>query len=464
MNVKMKGLERNNNRMIIACLEIILIVFAAYFNLIFIYLVFVMEVIGIIVKGKFSVNKLASIVVLSVMLPDNYTTIVFVLLLGVYCFMFNRKMIINKPLLILMCMIIFSTIISFVPMINILFFLLFISPAFILIGLLNKKEIFQLGGLVYAVKKLMMVELIATIVNFLKSLHSGVIGVYSDWSIGTFGDGQTAQFCIFAIFMTMLSFYWYKQGKCSFAIVIVWSVIIVSTNCWSMTTIAVMFAALFWLPSLDARHFRIALIVIPIMIVAVVFSEVYMPDLIWDQIYKMFTDVNFRMYRFAKLQVYQDTFFTIPGKDVKFLFFGNGAGYYNSRAALTCTGHYIHSYLDYFAKSMSDYTKEYIYPQLTNAYYHGETDFGSVLYRPYSSVIAIMGETGLCGLAAFGVIFCKICKHKSKFSVVLLGIFLGICFLENYLEYAKIVLLVFVLLLIFESSERSSFQGSYIRK
>ena len=460
MNIKMQGLEKSNNRVIKTCMEMILIVLAAYFNLTLIYLVFVMEIIGIIVTGKFSVNKLASIAVLSIVVPDNYTTIALVLLLGVYCFMLNRKMIINKPLLILMCIIIFSTIISFVPIINILFFLLFFSPVLILIGLLNKKEIFQLGEFVYAVKKLMMVELIATIVNFLKSLQGGVIGVYSDWSIGTFGDGQTAQFCIFAIFMTILSFYWYKQGKCSLANTIVWSVIIVSTNCWSMTTIAVMFAVLFWLPSLDSRHFRIVLIVIPVVVVAVVFSRFYIPDLIWNQIYKIFTDASFRMYRFAKLQVYQDTFFTIPGKDVKFLFFGNGAGYYNSRAALTCTGHYIQSYLDNFAESMSDYTRKYIYPQLTNAYYHGETDFGSVLYRPYSSVIAIMGETGLCGLAAFGVIFCKICKHKSKFSVALLGIFLGICFLENYLEYAKIVLLVFVLLLIFENARRENFNGN----
>lgn len=460
MKNEMRGMERNNSRAIMTFLETILIVIAVYYNPAFIYLIFAVEMLGIMVRGKSFTNMLSSVAILSVMLPDNYTTIVLVVLLGVFSFTAAKKIKINKPLLLLICLVIFSTLISFVPMVNILFFLLYYLPLFILIALLDKKDMFHSGELVYAVKRLMTVELIATIINFIKGIQNGLMGVYSDWSNGTFGDGQTAQFCIFAIFMAVLSFYWYKQGKCSLANTIVWSVIIISTNCWTITIFTVAFAALLWLPSLNKKHIRIALIVLAVGVIAIVFSKFYMPDIIWDQIYRMVTDASFRTYRFAKLQIYQDTFFTIPAKDVKFMLFGNGAGFYDSRAALTCTGHYVSSYLDFFTESMSDYTREYVYPQLTNAYYHGETDFGSVLYRPYSSIIAIMGETGLCGLAASGAVFYRIGKNKNKYSIVLLGILLGICFLENYLEYAKVVLLVFALLLIFENNGKGNFNGN----
>ena len=159
----------------------------------------------------------------------------------------------------------------------------------------------------------------------------------------------------------------------------------------------------------------------------------------------MSNNSSYLLDKFAKVKVYYDTFVAIPSNDIMFFLFGNGLGNYCSRAALTCSGYYSDIYNSFFSPTSSLYMQEYILPKLKNSYLFPESDFGSILYRPYSTILAITGEFGIIGLLlCFLVCLIKYLRSNNYIRLAIL-IFVSACFFENFLEYSKIIIILGIL-------------------
>lgn len=428
----------------------ILLILGLTININFVYIIFFILTIKTLKSGKINLTSMAVLMLYSIILPSNYISIFFVILFGIF-FVLNKKKF-DKLLFGLLFIATISSLLSDTPIINIIFALIYYSSFLILVSFINENPFIDIKKIHSAMNDILFLEFMATIINFVK--FDFPFNVYLDWSSGTLGTGQQAQLCLIGLFGCVFYTYIYKTEKNTLNCLLkifMWLIIIVSTNCWLMYVVACLGIGITFIPSLKKKELKKFFVIIIFFVVGIIAVPKILPDSIWNQVYGMMTDLQYRNYRFAKLKVYENTFITIPQNDVKFLLFGNGVGYYSSRAALTCTGKYIHDYLLYFSQSISHYTEIYIYPQLVNTFDYGGSDYGSVLYRPYSSIISIMGETGILGIIMVLIIFVKLCHHKTKYTQISFMILLSMCFIENYLEYAKPLIVLFLSVYVFEN-------------
>ena len=141
----------------------------------------------------------------------------------------------------------------------------------------------------------------------------------------------------------------------------------------------------------------------------------------------------------------------IPSIEFKNYIIGEGIGQYSSRAAMTCTGEYIDSYTKLFPVSMSEYTSEFIFPQLVlTKQLHNSLSLKDTYY---SSVISVMGELGIIGIVFFILYVLYLMKKSKGYSKIFVIFFVFACFIDNYLEFAKVISLLYLLINLYNERE-----------
>lgn len=445
-----------------------------YVNTIFIYFLFLGLVVNKLYKNGLTKKSLWECAILSVIVPDNYSTIVCIIIAAGYQFVRDglkiRK---NRESLfvgILFLEVLLTTILHGVPLVNILFALIYFSSIFIFLMFdFDRDFSSKIDEYTCTLHSVLKIEMIALLINFTQLL----LGIKSgdDWSTGTFGIAQQSQLYIVFFFYFVVLIDKLMNGKLSTRkdkiLIIACFVGMGSTQCWSLFGITMVICLLFLVAKIDKKMIkRIGLIVFSVLVVFLCFGNQLLNSHKGEMIYRILSDSSYRTYRVAKIQNYVDAFYTIPSEDTLYLLFGNGIGWYASRGALTCTGEYVDSYTKIFNESMSDYTRYYIYPSLSYAKLNSNTDYGSVLSRPYSSAIALMGETGMVGCILCLFILISKTKGKGYGYKMILASWLGMCFLENYFEYSKvIIMLAFCLCLLDKKTDirRSKVEKNIIR-
>ena len=341
-----------------------------------------------------------------------------------------------------------STIINDVPIINMVFSVVTFAPLIAFFVVISNIDKFGLIIDNEQFDEILYIELQATIFNYIF-----FYGTSTDaWSCGTFNDkgGEQAQLLVLMGLFFFVYFDRYRRTlkkkvllKCMICLLIM-----CSTFSWTLTLVFV-FCFTYWLfcgnlRNADSISKYNKWVILAIMLTFIVGMIQFMPDFIRDSIIKILTDSSFLEYRFYKALLYKITFIDIPMDDNVFLLFGNGLGYYCSRAALICSGQYVDFYNNYFIPSISQYTDEYLMNYLAKAHAMGSSDYGSVLARPYSSVLTIMGETGMLGIIFFLCWYATVVKKWNASNRVFLMFWLGVCFFENYFEYPKVLLCLLI--------------------
>lgn len=439
-----------NEKVIYNFIGIVLLIFSEFYSSNIIYFMFLLLAVKTIYTEGIRQNSIWKIAVYSIMLPDNYICIFFAGVAGVYTLCKGKKYVCFSRRIGLLCSILIfwlllSSIINAVSIVNIVFSILFFSTILIAMLLINSPRLYEVCcDIETAVEQVLSIEIAAVLVIFVHCILRGKFG--DDWAIGTFGGAQQAQMFLIAFVGVILNYAKIKNnhGKRNYIKLILLICLVLATNCWSQLVCGIIAIALGWALSLDRKMlFKILLGCICFICLTPTFLKI-IPNKISNQIISIVTDEEYRNYRFPKLEIYKNTYIDIPQGDIKFALLGNGMGNYASRAALTCTGYYVKSYSDFFEPSMSDYTEEYIFPTLLRAYYNSATDYGSVLARPYSSFIALMGEMGLVGVIVSMLIIIEIYKRLDKYGKSILLLWLSSCVLECYFEYTKVITFVLI--------------------
>lgn len=440
----------NKKKTINSFICICLLILAEFYDDKITYILFLFLCINTIYAEGIRKNSIWKLVVYSIILPDNYVIIVLADIVGIITLIkagkyayYSKKQAELVGILVLLAT--FSTIINGVPVVNILFSILFFLTIILSIFMLNSPKLLEVScNIGEAIDKVYDIEIVAVLLGFIHCLIRGKFG--DDWAVGTLGSAQQVQVFLIAFIGGIIECAKIEnnksvKGKKNMRLLAM-MLVVIATNCWSQLLVSVLVLGVFWLLQRD-KKVLVRIVVFTICLVCIFPFVINMiPRGITSQITNMIGSKEYREYRFPKLGIYYKTYVEIPSEDALFLLLGNGVGNYASRAALTCTGYYISGYSTMFEASMSDYTEKYILPALIKSYYNSGGDSGSVLARPYSSFIALMGELGITGLVLVFLIVKEIMKKQDKYGRGILLLWLASCFLENYFEYAKIIVLV----------------------
>lgn len=443
--------------------EVLFLVLALSVNNIFTYILFIICVFTYIRKSRISLRALWNIAIFSVILPDNYSSLLLMIIPATIASLhsnirqqlkYNDTLILGILLIILA---ILSTVVHMVSIINIIFSIIFFAPIFFAFLLMCSETLRKsIDFYKNSLDRVMRIEAIATLINFVL-LILGQKNGFDDWSTGTLGVAQQSQLFLIFTFYLLVQMLLYRNKTRTMKNKL-WSIIcflcILSTNCWTLFGIIGGCILFGYLTTLDKNTIKRwgTVTLIGLVFVAVLGGKIY-DSSVGQQVFKIITDDSYRAYRVPKLDAYYETFIKLPQTDTEFFLIGNGMGWYSSRAALACSGVYMDAYKEMFSPSMSKYTGKYIYPVLVRAYYNSATDYGSVLARPYSSIISLMGETGILGILLFFTIVYKIGKRYGNGARLILLAWLGACFVENYFEYSKIILVLLMCVYIVDESD-----------
>ena len=402
---------------------------------------------------RFDVVTLWRLAIWSMILPDNYVcTILFAVCSVVTLFKYKERNMLSKTykfaVYAYFVLIVISMAVNKVGPENIIMSGLYFSSIVVSALLINHSGFYSLfDDIKDTIDGFFNLELFATAVKIIMFLTGRVHG--SDWSTGTFGHTQQTQIFLLAVLGVM----WeirsrQRAGKSIFSVkLFAFIIAAITTNCWSLFISVFAITIIVILLNTKARY-SIAIAFSIVVVCTLVLKSGFLPENITNQMNKIVKDENYREYRFYKFKVYGQTYTELPKKDLRFAIIGNGMGNYASRAALTCTGVYIKSYKNLFDVSMSEYTKEYIFPRLKLASEKGSSDYGSILSRPNSTFLAIMGETGYLGVALFVIILGCLYARTDRFGRIALFMWLTTCFYENFMEYVRVIFALLVVLAI----------------
>ncbi len=387
-------------------------------------------------------NKyILKILLYSIVIPSNYI-IIFVNCLIYLKFLLQFKKI-SSRIIFFIIFILLNILINNVRLANLLFGLLYLLPnIFVYDNLENIKNDISLNKkyIINTITDIIDLQILAVIMYFVFNYNWILYENANDWIVGTFGLKQGNIFLYFLIFSFLILYKEVIDNKKLenkiYCILI--AIMAVLTNSISLI---IMFFVSFLIINFIYSNKKEKKIVLIISISFVALFLLFTPKWIKNYIVnlsnpKFFTD------NIPKVYVYKDTYIDIPFSDIKFMLFGNGIGQYSSRAALTCTGMYISGYNKIFKPSISYYTNKYILNRYIK--YNIIYDRGT-MYSPFSTIITIQGEYGLFGVLIFIMIFIYLFKKSNKYSKIFLLFFIFSCFIENYLEFSKVVTLLLML-------------------
>ena len=371
------------------------------------------------------------ILIISTIIPDNYI----VILLSLLSFSFTIKPHDEKDHMIaaIIILAIWNAIVNLVYPINLLFYLIYTLPFFIIYVYFKR---FDLNRNIY---NYIIFDLYFIIASQLISIttyaitHLSVVRAANDldWVTGTFGVYQGSVLMFVSICCSTILLFDFSNQKNKNSLLFSIIALFVALSTTSVTYSLILFISVIGCSILSSKlktSNKIALIsLVAIGMIVFIFAS---PDWIINEIPKLF-DHDYFTKRIKKMNAYNDVFISLPNEfGALRSIFGCGAGQYSSRAALTCTGTYIDSYKSLFPVSMSQYTERFIL-------YSNNVDEG-MSSNSMSQIISIQGEFGYIGLLVMFTFFGSIIrKSKSYFSLMIVWFFIGLLFVDNVLEFAK---------------------------
>lgn len=415
------------------------------------YIALLVEIASIIPIGRPRIIKESAecyieLVVVSLMMPDNYC-IVAVIALGGLLFVhgtISRSGILAIALAALYCS--FNIILCSVPLNNIIVWCIYILP-FPLIVFVFKRLLCHFAGIVLLqLKRLILLEFVSVVIYAVS--HISTILSYNDmdWVVGTMGAYQAnTLMCVSAFSLLVFLGALKHRSKGMIPWCIMSALLTVSTSSVSFLAIFFMAAVVVFVASWQASMRERAAFVIALVVAFAAFVAVS-PAWISTEIYKM-TDSTYAQNRFEKGIYYERTFVDIPSdQGLSSFVFGTGLGTYSSRAALTCAGGYIDIYDRYFSPYSSAERIRYLSDQDRKKGLASMAD---------SSIISAQGELGLVGLVAInGMMLVLFVRSKDPYYRIAVLFFWGLLFVDNAMEYAKVYTMFAASMVAIRSFER----------
>lgn len=343
-------------------------------------------------------------------------------------------------LAVLIGYLIINNIINNSSFINVILFILFnftiIFYYFFFKNILSS-EVLSLKIIKY-LKEILLIELTANLSILIFNLNEIRKFQDLDWSTGTFGTYQQnilMNVCIFIAIIFAKEYYYSKKKEYIKGIILS---IILAMSTGTIANSIIFFSIIVFTFIFSARvKLRKKVSVLTLLMIAIALFVTFNPAWVTKDILGL-KDREYLLERIEKIESYEDVFIEIPKKDIKFLLFGNGMGQFSSRAALTATGEYIDFYNKIAQPSMSDYTYTYVYPKMLHFTGKG------VVAAPYSSIISIQSELGLIGLVIYLLWMTILISRKDILSKIAILYFIGILFIDNYIEFSKVVLFFWI--------------------
>ena len=333
---------------------------------------------------------LISLMLYSILLPDNYTIIGISSLILIYLLIRKKFCInefINKKQLYLIIgfsiLVLLEIILNQIGIVKILFSLLYYS-SIIIIALILSSLSFNKTSIIYSLKFIIASQLIAIISKII--FHFDYIKSFNDldWVTGTFGHFQANilfLFCAFS-FIILISNYMSTKSNSDIIFALIAIAIAFSTGSVALTLLFIVSLLLF---SLFDNHFKKEkkFILIFIIVGTIVFLFVNPTWVVKD--IKNLTNYEYLTSRISKIDTYKNTFYDMANEYPLEYIIGTGPGNYSSRSALTTTGKYISAYSKIFDTDISEYTSKYILNQYNHVL---ENKLGS-MDTPYICIIYI---------------------------------------------------------------------------
>ena len=407
------------------------------------YLAFIFSCISSLINYKKTKDNFyfLKIIFLSIIIPSNYLTIV--LLLFNYILGFKNDKSKYKADYFLISVSTIFTIINCLNnfhLINFAFSVVYLFPIILTIKYFNKNVFNTQDKIKGLLRSIVIIELLSIVFYFIFNYNAILTAIDNDWVVGTFGYHQGNIFLYFMNFCILFfkNDYSNNKDRKNLIYIIMCFFMMILTN---SIALIIMFLLSYFIITFITTGIRKKIPIAIAFTFALIGFVVLTPSWILNHIVELtnFENKNYIYANIPKLNTYEDTFHTIPQEDTKFLIIGNGAGEYSSRAALTCTGAYIGFYNKLFNVSMSEYTIKYIYfNYIKNNIVNG---FGT-MYSPFSTIITIQGEYGIIGLIIFIICILTLLVKSNINSKIFILFFVESCFIENYLEFPKIIFII----------------------
>lgn len=410
-------------------------------NEIVIYGVFIITLLKMVAKKRSAEEIITGALTYSCMLPDNYTVIF--ISLSVFVFIISKRKIFRSALLILImscCSFLVSIAVNEVYFTNILFSLVYLLPTIILFIYFEQMNSAKSKRWIYkCIMELFSIQACATISNFLGKIlgvERGIPG--DDWSTGTLGNGQgNLLFMIVAIiFLCNFDEIINRKMKKRILFIFLVGIMLLVSHSYALFILFVLACGLGIISQYGLKKVLIPMVLL--LIVSFSFMHARKYDLL---LFNAFADYESFSAFFPKIKIFKAAFVNIPSIGITKLLFGVGPGMFSSRAAATCTGLYISSYNSFFEPHIGDYMNEYVFNSVYMGFLHSGESFGSILYLPYTSVASIMSEFGLFGVSICLFMMKKLVKGKTKGGILIVIFMITACFVENWIEYAKVMLI-----------------------
>lgn len=405
---------------------------------------------------KCNSNEYFDLLLLTIIVPDNYLIIPIIIAVFILLklpFLDNKK---NAAIGIIA--IFYTILVSFlnkIPFINYIVYIVYFIPfclSLLVLKQLVKRKDFLINKLYNSITFILISQWIAIV--FYTISHLSIVKAYNDmdWVTGTFGAFQCNTLMLFACFCFLIFVNDYVVNKKLHLLPIILSLLtIISTS--SVAYLLIFFLSFLVILFLSAKIKPIQRIIfILLLLLSILIMVSILPEWIVRE-FALLLDFEYAKKRISKIIFYYTTFVKIPKEEgiITFLF-GGGLGQYVSRAALTCAGGYIGFYDSRFTPYVSDLYKTYILD-----FYNGLPGLAD---SPQSSILALQGEVGLIGLGLIMWLLIKNFKKTKNITIrVCILFFVGIMFVENILEFAKVCFMFWAVIAVCGFKERRNFDA-----
>ncbi len=393
-------------------------------------------------KGDYYLIKLC---LYSIMIPSNYI----ILAALIYVSIVNKSRAKSSNIIYLFFVflyLLFNIIANDIKMINLIFSVVYFIHIFFCMIFVDtvKLEEEDKENLISFLKFAALLQGIALVTKYIFQHDAIVSAIDFDWVSGTFGINQGNIFLFYFLFNFIVFFDRYRKKRIDICYMLVSIVYIVMTG--SICLICIFAFVLFlYLMINKGIGIRMKIRALGLLMFLIMSFMVITPVWITDAIVRI-AETDDKSIYISKLIDYENVYMN-PHLSTDYEIIGVGVGNYSSRAALTCTGIYLPTYNVFFEPSMSDFTTEYIYNKLNYIY---DNKLGT-LDTPFSEFISIKGELGYIGIAfLFSYFILLYSRNKNASRIYIMFLFFS-CFVENYLEFAKIVVLLYFSLIYFRA-------------
>ena len=396
-------------------------------------------------KGDYYLIKLC---LYSIMIPSNY-----IILAALIYISFVNKNRAKSSYIIYSSFgglyLLFNIIVNDIKMINLIFSIVyFIHIVFCMIFVDTLKlEEEEKENLISFLKAVAFLQGIALVTEYIFQHDAVVSAIDFDWVSGTFGIYQGNIFLFYFLFNFIVFFDRYRKKRIDICYVLVSIVYIVMTGAICLICIFA-FVIFVYLMISEQIGKRMKIRALGLLIFLITSFMIITPAWITNAMVRI-AETDDKSIYISKLIDYENVYMN-PYLSTDYEIIGVGVGNYSSRAALTCTGIYLPTYNAFFEPSMSDFTTEYIYNKLNYCY---DNKLGT-LDTPFSEFISIKGEFGYIGIVFLLLFFILLYSRNKNTSRIYIMFLFFSCFVENYLEFAKIVVLLYFSIIYFR--EKSS--------